>query len=193
MGELKHCAKCGESKPLAAFYRDVSTNDGHRSTCRECDTARQRERRTRAKGDLRVTSGDLWKSPDVTPEPPDVTQRPPEPPGDLQASGCALWVAVVAEWDLDTHELQLLHETARTVDLCDRLQVVLDDEGAMSESSQGVRVHPAAVELRQQRITLARLLTALNLPSGEAGATTLPARPVPGGVRGIYGVPGSAS
>lgn len=186
MGELKHCAKCGESKPLAAFYRDVSTKDGHRSTCHECDTARQRERRTRAKGDLRVTSGDLRKSPDVTPE-------PPGPPGDLQQSGCALWSAVVAEWDLDTHELQLLHETARTVDLCDRLQVVLDDEGAMSESSQGVRVHPAAVELRQQRITLARLLTALNLPSGEAGATTLPSRPVPGGVRGVYGVPGGAS
>src|SRR5665647_1088713 len=107
MGELKHCAKCGESKPLAAFYRDVSTKDGHRSTCRDCDTARQRERRTRAKGDLRVTSGDLRKSPDVTPEPPDVTPDvtpespgPPGPPGDLQASGCALWVAVVAEWDL---------------------------------------------------------------------------------------------
>jgi len=54
MGELKHCAKCGESKPLAAFYRDVSTKDGHRSTCHECDTARQRERRTRAKPKFRA-------------------------------------------------------------------------------------------------------------------------------------------
>ena len=193
MGELKHCAKCGESKPLAAFYRDVSTKDGHRSTCHGCDTARQRERRTRAKGDLRVTSGDLRKSPDVTPVPPDVTPGPPVPPGDLQASGCALWVAVVAEWDLDEHERMILHETCRTSDLCDRLQVVLDVDGPMSESSQGTRVHPAAVELRQQRIVLSRLLVALNLPSGEAGATTLPARPVPGGVRGIYGVPGGAS
>lgn len=114
-----------------------------------------------------------------------MTTKVPKPPGDLRRSGRALWRAVLAEFELDEHERQLLHETGLTSDLCDRLQVVLDAEGPMSESSQGIRVHPAAVELRQQRIALARLLAALNLPSGEEGATV---RPVSGGVRGVYAI-----
>lgn len=115
-----------------------------------------------------------------------MTTTAPKPPTDLKRSGRALWRAVVAEFDLDEHERQLLHETCRTRDLCDRLQAVLDQDGPMSESSQGVRVHPAAVELRQQRIVLARLLAALNVPSGEedAGAHRAP--------RGVYGVRGGA-
>ena len=96
-----------------------------------------------------------------------MTTTAPKPPTDLKRSGRALWRAVLADFDLDEHERQLLHETCRTRDLCDRLQTVLDTDGVMSTSSQGVRVHPAAVELRQQRIVLARLLAALNVPSGE--------------------------
>lgn len=92
---------------------------------------------------------------------------PPKAPRDLAKSGRALWRAVVAEFDLDEHERALLHEAARTRDLCDGLQAQLDTDGLMSESSQGARVHPAAVELRQQRIVLARLLAALKVPSGE--------------------------
>ena len=48
----------------------------------------------------------------------------------------------------------------------------------MTSSSQGSRVHPAAVELRQQGIALARLMTALRIPAGESrpGAHPEPAR-----------------
>jgi hypothetical protein len=115
-----------------------------------------------------------------------MTDTAPRPPRDLQRSGRALWRAVVAEFELDEHERQLLHETCRTRDLCDRLQTVLDTDGVMSESSQGIRVHPAAVELRQQRIVLARLLAALNVPSGEEGAGTQRAP------RGVYAIQGGA-
>lgn len=118
------------------------------------------------------------------------TTSPPKPPADLRRSGRALWRAVVAEFDLEEHERQLLHETCRTRDLCDRLQSVLDTDGPMSESSQGIRVHPAAVELRQQRITLARLLAALNVPSGEAEDATGQRR---SGARGVYGIRGAVS
>jgi hypothetical protein len=69
----------------------------------------------------------------------------------------------------------------RTADLLDRLQTVLDDEGPMATSSQGVRVHPAATELRQQRVTFARLLAALGVPSGAEGEE----KPR-GGARGVY-------
>lgn len=115
-----------------------------------------------------------------------MTDTAPKPPRDLQRSGRALWRAVLADFELDEHEQQLLHETCRTRDLCDRLQVVLDTDGVMSESSQGVRVHPAAVELRQQRVVLARLLAALNVPSGEEGAS---AHRAP---RGVYAIRGGA-
>ncbi|MDO9498107.1 MAG: hypothetical protein Q7J48_20555 [Nocardioides sp.] len=114
-----------------------------------------------------------------------MTTTAPKPPTDLKRSGRALWRAVLAEFDLDEHERQLLHETCRTRDLCDRLQAVLGNEGVMSESSQGVRVHPAVVEIRQQRIVLARLLAALNVPSGEEA-------PAARGVRGVYAVRGAA-
>jgi hypothetical protein len=115
-----------------------------------------------------------------------MTDTAPKPPHDLQRSGRALWRAVLADFDLDEHERQLLHETCRTRDLCDRLQAVLDTDGPMSESSQGIRVHPAAVELRQQRIVLARLLAALNVPSGEVEAVGVR------GARGVYAIRGGA-
>jgi hypothetical protein len=118
-----------------------------------------------------------------------MAQEAPRPPTDLRRSGRALWRAVLADFELEEHERQLLHETCRTRDLCDRLQVVLDEEGPMSESSQGIRVHPAAVELRQQRITLARLLAALNVPSGETEETGQRR----GGTRGVYGIRGAVS
>lgn len=114
-----------------------------------------------------------------------MAQEPPKPPRDLARSGRALWRAVVADFDLEEHERALLHEAARTRDLCDALQAQLDADGLMSESSQGVRVHPAAVELRQQRIVLARLLAALNVPSGED--ETAPQYRSPRGVHMIRG------
>jgi hypothetical protein len=62
------------------------------------------------------------------------------------------------------------------------------------DSPQGVKPHPAAVEARQQSITLARLLNALRLPNGEEGDEQVGARrpqrrPGVRGVSHIRGVP----
>lgn len=32
----KACKKCGETKPLTAFYRAGKNSDGHRGSCKEC-------------------------------------------------------------------------------------------------------------------------------------------------------------
>ncbi|MBB5785991.1 terminase [Jiangella mangrovi] len=106
--------------------------------------------------------------------------RPPDPPAGLAESGRALWTDVAGRFVIEAEKdrLQLL-QACRTADLCDRLAEVFDKEGPMSESSQGVRVHPAAAELRQQRIVLARLLAALGVPSEAAPA------------RGIYAIGGA--
>jgi len=112
---------------------------------------------------------------------------PPPPPDGLQDSGKALWGAVLDDYALDEHELTILREACRTADLLDGLQATLEAEGLMSETSQGSRVHPAAVELRQQRVTFARLVTALRIPAGEDDGRTQRR----GGTRGVYGLAAS--
>jgi hypothetical protein len=114
----------------------------------------------------------------------------PSPPDRLGESGRALWGAVLEDYDLDTHELTVLREACRTADSLEDLQQLLEAEGLTSGSSQGVRVHPALVELRLQRVTFARLLTALRIPSGDTSAEPGVRDQPRGGVRGVYGLPG---
>jgi hypothetical protein len=101
-----------------------------------------------------------------------------------------LWRAVLGDYELDEHETTILRESLPDRGLLDDLQALLDAEGITSESSQGLRVHPALVELRQQRIAFARLLTALRIPIGDTGVGRTQTR---GGIRGVYGIAGSAS
>lgn len=118
----------------------------------------------------------------------------PKAPADTRASGRALWDSVVADFDLDEHELALLRATVRTVDLLDQLDAAVRRDGPLQDSPQGTRAHPAVVEARQQRIALARLLAALRLPSGEAADVKASARPQRRvGPRGVYGIRGGAA
>ncbi len=110
---------------------------------------------------------------------------PERAPTGLSAAGKRLWTSVTGHYELDEHEARLLLEACRTVDLLDLLEAAVRRDGPLVSSPQGERAHPAAVEARQQRITLARLLAALRLPDEEADAR--PGRR-PAGVRGVYGV-----
>ena len=106
----------------------------------------------------------------------------PKPPAGVRAPGRRLWLSVVDGFELDEHELALLREAARTVDLLDQLDRRVRDDGPIVSSPQGDRAHPAAVEARQQRIALARLLASLRLPAGNEDGR--PQRR--GAVRGTY-------
>lgn len=92
----------------------------------------------------------------------------PAPPG-LDDAGVRLWEAICGPYELDEHELVQLHAACRTADLLDRLSAEIDGAGSLvAEGKKGDPVaHPAAVEHRQQSITLSRLLAALRLPAGE--------------------------
>ncbi len=116
---------------------------------------------------------------------------PPAPRG-AQAAGRRLWRSVLGEFELAEHELALLRQAVHVADVCDVLQRRVDDDGVLLDG----RAHPALVELRQQRILLARLVVALRVPLGEDEAT----RPGAGdgrsqrrGLRGVYGLPGGAA
>ncbi len=121
-----------------------------------------------------------------------MTEKAPQGVG---AAARRLWSSVVDDFDLEEHERALLVEAVRTVDLLERLDAEVRRDGPMVESPQGMKAHPAAVEARQQRIALARLMAALRLPSGEEGDQQAnarrPQRRV--GVRGTYGIRGAVS
>lgn len=106
----------------------------------------------------------------------------PRTPTGLDAPGRKLWASIVADFELAEHELAQLEEAARTRDLVGRLRDELDGSPLMLESSQGMRLHPAVAELRQQRLTLARLLATLGVPGLEEDSL-----PASRGVRGVYG------
>jgi hypothetical protein len=110
-------------------------------------------------------------------------------------AGKSLWSAVLAEDVLEDHELALLREIVRTVDVLDELAGVVAEEGAVLRAPDGSRrVHPALVEARQSRIALARLQAALRLPAGEEGDQAEGRRPQRrAGARGVYSVGGGAS
>ncbi len=91
---------------------------------------------------------------------------------------------LTAAFELAVHELALLDEACSTLDTCDALAELLDTDGLIVKGNGGVpKVHPALVELRHQRTTLARLLVALRVPFDE---DSLGDRPQRRGLRGVY-------
>lgn len=91
----------------------------------------------------------------------------PEPPEGLQERGEAVWRAVMTAFELQAHETALLVEICRTVDLLDRLQALVLDQGEVLPWGDGVRANPALVELRQHRLVLSRMITSLGIPADE--------------------------
>ncbi len=120
-------------------------------------------------------------------------EKRPNPPSGTRAAGRRLWVSVLAGYELEEHEMALLVEAVRTVDLLADLDAAVRKEGAIVESPQGRKANPAAVEARQQRIALARLLAALRLPAGEEGDQAEGRRPQRRvGVRGVHAIRGAS-
>jgi hypothetical protein len=110
----------------------------------------------------------------------------PGPPRGTGTEGRRLWRAVLKDFDLNEHELTLLRQAVRVADLCSLLQALVDEQGPIV----GEKAHPALVELRQQRILLARLVVALRVPIGEQEDA---ARTQHRGVRGVYGIKGGVA
>ncbi len=111
----------------------------------------------------------------------------PNAPSGTGPAGKRLWSSVVTDYELEEHELALLREAVRTVTVLATLDAAVRRDGPLLDSPQGVKAHPAAVEARQQRIALARLLAALRLPAGSEGDVQASARPQRRtGARGVY-------
>jgi hypothetical protein len=110
-------------------------------------------------------------------------QSPPAVPAGLTGTGRSLWMATAANFELEAHELALLREACLTADSIDSLQAAVDRDGVLNTSPQGLRAHPALVELRQQRSCFARLVRQLAIPADE---------PATGRQKASYGIRGLA-
>ena len=109
------------------------------------------------------------------------SSTPEPPPEDTGPAGRRLWDALTGDYELEEHELVLLRQAVRVADTCTDLQALLDRDGLML----GERIHPASVELRQQRLLLGRLIVALRVPPGDTGEEGAP-RTQYRGLRGPY-------
>lgn len=119
-----------------------------------------------------------------------MTDRIPAAPRGCGAAGRKLWRSVIAEYELEQHEMALLERACRVADTCADLQAVVDREGVMSANRFGDSIaHPALVELRQESIVLARLIVALRVPLGEEDATSKNSpRAQVRSIRGVHGL-----
>ena len=132
----------------------------------------------------------------------DPAKRPqprPQPDG-LADAGAALWGAVAGVLKLEEHEALKLLQLCRAADLLDALQAEIDRDGVVIDSPQGRKAHPAAVELRQQRVAFARLLSDMQLPAGLADAAKKKATKTAGqpqqrrpAVKGVYAINGGGA
>ena len=104
----------------------------------------------------------------------------PTPKG-LGPAGKKLWRAVVEDFDPEQHERLLLEQAASVADTIAALSAAV---GAELIGGNG-RIRPELVELRQQRIILARLLAAMRLEADGDSVQVLPQRRA--GFRGTYG------
>lgn len=95
----------------------------------------------------------------------------PKRPMKLGTKARALWDDILGGFELGPHELRLLEDACREVDLIERLEVELRDAPLTVRGSQGQQVaSPLVQELRQHRGALKGLLAALNLPDDGRAA-----------------------
>jgi len=104
----------------------------------------------------------------------------PAPKG-TGTAGRGLWKSITGGFELELHEKAVLAQAVHVADRIAALDAVVDAEGVMHDDpKRGPVAHPALIESRQQRLALARLLTALRLPDTDDQ------RPQRRGLRGVY-------
>ncbi|MGW0161438.1 terminase [Mycobacterium sp. NPDC003323] len=85
-------------------------------------------------------------------------------PRGLKAGGRRLWSSVTTDFELDESSAAVLAEACYTVDLLAALRAKLADTPPIIDGNQGPRTHPLLVELRMQRLALAKLIASIGLP-----------------------------
>jgi hypothetical protein len=110
-------------------------------------------------------------------------------PAGLRIKGKELWTAVLAEYDLETHEELLLLQACRCADRLEFMDKELRSAPLTVTNFRGDEVpHPLLTESRQQAIVLSRLLASVRLPSGDEADLNSRRPQRRGASRGSYGL-----
>lgn len=104
-------------------------------------------------------------------------------PAGITGAGLTLWRELHGALEFTMTEHAITVELCRTVALCELLDAELRALGPVTDGQRGIRMNPIAAELRQQRLTAARLAASLNIPPPDAVAQRPGRR---GGTRGVY-------
>lgn len=101
----------------------------------------------------------------------------PAAPKHLSRRAKAFWKAIVEEYDLGPHNLELLRRLAEALDRCDAAVAVVAAEGLVVTDKFGqVKAHPAVNVERDCRIAIARLTRELDLDGEPAPDPRMPRR-----------------
>lgn len=88
----------------------------------------------------------------------------PEAPDHLSERSAAFWRGVVADYELDGHDLELLRRACETMDRADTAREAIDTDGLMvADRWNQLKAHPAAAVERQATNLLRLLLRELDL------------------------------
>ena len=92
-------------------------------------------------------------------------------PSDLRVAGARLWTAITGdvpdEVELDARDIEYLSRACRLTDTAADLAAVVARDGIMVPTKHGIRVHPAAIELRQTEAAISRLLGLVDMDASE--------------------------
>lgn len=95
-----------------------------------------------------------------------------KPPADLREPGKTLWASVQQDYELGSHEIALLREACRATDELEILREALLDSEVVATGSTGQPVvNKIFEEIRRHRDSLAKTITAMNLPVDDEEET----------------------
>ncbi len=93
-------------------------------------------------------------------------------PQGLGKKAKAVWSGITGDFDLRVDELRVLEDACREVDLIERIDEELKTADLIVKGSMGQPVaSPLVMEIRQHRVTLARLFGSLKLPADAEGGS----------------------
>lgn len=108
--------------------------------------------------------------------PMDPESAPPRPPKGLSPASRRFWRSVVNQWEMQSHNLMLMEQACRTLDVIADAEAAIARDGEYVEGRFGPKAHPASVVRDRNRVLIARLVRELGLALEEPPTARPPSR-----------------